>query len=130
MSVSNKGKVAITHWNIQETFLNLATLVRCKLETGRTHQIRVHFSNLGNHLVGDKVYSNQKAKKQFLIKKNQEMYNHLILFPRQALHANHLSFNHPKTNRRLSFDVQLPEDMQDLLSNLGKTIEKQELITT
>ena len=129
MSVSNNGKVATTHWNIQETFFNLATLVKCKLETGRTHQIRVHFSNLGNHLVGDKVYSNQKAKKQFLLKKNQEMYNHLKLFPRQALHANHLSFNHPKTNKRLSFDVQLPKDMQDLLCKLGKTIEKQELIT-
>jgi len=124
MSVSNEGKVAITHWNIQETFLNLATLVKCKLETGRTHQIRVHFSYLGNHLIGDKVYSNQRAKKQFLLKKNQEMYNNLILFPRQALHANHLSFNHPKTNERLSFEVQLPKDMQDLLTKLSKYIEK------
>ena len=124
MSVSKNGKVAITHWNTKDTFFNLATLVKCKLETGRTHQIRVHFSNLGNHLVGDKVYSNTKIEKKFLIKKNQEMYSLLKLFPRQALHANHLSFNHPKTNERLSFSVQLPKDMQDLLSKLGETIEK------
>ena len=120
MRVSSNGKVAITHWETQKTYFNLASLIKCKLETGRTHQIRVHFSNLGNHLVGDKVYSNPKTKKRFLLKTNQEMYNLLKLFPRQALHANHLSLDHPKTKKRLSFDVQIPDDIKNLICKLSK----------
>ena len=124
MSVSNNGKIAITHWEIEKTFLNMASLIKCKLETGRTHQIRVHFSNLGNHLIGDKLYSKPRSKKKFLNKNNQEIYASLKLFPRQALHAHSLSFDHPRNNKRLSFEVKPPIDIQNLLENLNNAIDK------
>ena len=124
MSVSKNGKIAITHWEIEKTFLNMASLVKCKLETGRTHQIRVHFSNLGNHLIGDKLYSKPRSKKKFLNKNNQEIYSSLNLFPRQALHAHSLSFDHPRNNKRLSFEVNPPIDIQNLLENLNNAIDK------
>ena len=124
MSVSNNGKIAITHWEIEKTFLNMASLIKCKLETGRTHQIRVHFSNLGNHLIGDKLYSKPRSKKKFLNKNNQEIYSSLKLFPRQALHAHSLSFDHPRNNKRLSFEVKPPNDIQNLLENLNRAIDK------
>ena len=124
MSVSNNGKIAITHWEIEKTFLNMASLIKCKLETGRTHQIRVHFSNLGNHLIGDKLYSKPRSKKRFLNKNNQEIYSSLKLFPRQALHAHSLSFDHPRNKKRLSFEVKPPIDIQNLLENLNNAIDK------
>ena len=124
MSVSNNGKIATTHWEIEKTFLNMASLIKCKLETGRTHQIRVHFSNLGNHLIGDKLYSKPRSKKKFLNKNNEEIYSSLKLFPRQALHAHSLSFDHPRNNKRLSFEVNPPIDIQNLLENLNNAIDK------
>ena len=124
MSVSNNGKIAITHWEIEKTFLNMVSLIKCKLETGRTHQIRVHFSNLGNHLIGDKLYSKPRSKKKFLNKNNQEIYSSLKLFPRQALHAHSLSFDHPRNKKRLSFEVKPPIDIQNLLENLNNAIDK------
>ena len=124
MCVSNNGKIAITHWEVEKTFLNMASLIKCKLETGRTHQIRVHFSNLGNNLIGDKLYSKPRSKKKFLNKNNQEIYALLKLFPRQALHAYSLSFEHPRNKKRLSFEVNPAIDMQNLLESLNKAIDK------
>ena len=124
MGVSNNGKIAITHWEIEKTFLNMASLIKCKLETGRTHQIRVHFSNLGNHLIGDKLYSKPKSKRKFLNKNNQEIYASLKSFPRQALHAHSLSFDHPRNKKRLSFEVNPPIDIRNLLENLNNAIDK------
>ena len=124
MGVSNNGKIAITHWEIEKTFLNMASLIKCKLETGRTHQIRVHFSNLGNHLIGDKLYSKPRSKRKFLNKNNQEIYASLKLFPRQALHAYSLSFDHPRNKKRLSFEVNPPIDIRNLLENLNNAIDK------
>ena len=124
MSVSNNGKIAITHWALEKTFLNIASLIKCKLETGRTHQIRVHFSNLGNHLIGDKLYSKPRSKRKFLNKNNQEIYDSLKSFPRQALHAHSLSFDHPRNKKRLSFEVNPPIDIQNLLENLNNAIDK------
>ena len=124
MGVSNNGKIAITHWEIEKVFLNMASLIKCKLETGRTHQIRVHFSNLGNHLIGDRLYSKPRSKKQFLNKNNQEIYEALKLFPRQALHAHSLSFEHPRNKKRLNFEVNPPNDIQNLLKNLTRAIDK------
>lgn len=105
-----RGKRAVTHWT-KVTNLKGAALVECRLETGRTHQVRVHMASIGHPLVGDPVYGRtRRAHKQLL----RDMKFH-----RQALHAAHLGFVHPITKDRLSFDSALPSDMQQLFSALG-----------
>ncbi|MDP9424097.1 MAG: RluA family pseudouridine synthase [Pseudomonadota bacterium] len=105
-----KGKRAVTHWKRLE-LLNDAALVECRLETGRTHQVRVHMASIGHPLVGDPVYGRGKSVHRKLL--NQ------LDFKRQALHAAHLGFIHPVTKGRLSFDSALPSDMQELFTALG-----------
>ena len=105
-----KGKRAVTHWKRLE-LLRDAALVECRLETGRTHQVRVHMASIGHPLVGDPVYGHGKST-------HRELLNQLD-FKRQALHAAHLGFIHPVTKGRLSFDSALPSDMQELFTALG-----------
>jgi 23S rRNA pseudouridine1911/1915/1917 synthase len=105
-----KGKRAVTHWKRLE-ILNDAAMVECSLETGRTHQVRVHMASIGHPLVGDPVYGRGKSGHRKLL--NQ------LDFKRQALHAAHLGFVHPVTKGRLSFDSALPSDMQELFTALG-----------
>jgi 23S rRNA pseudouridine1911/1915/1917 synthase len=105
-----KGKRAVTHWK-RLTVLNNAALVECRLETGRTHQVRVHMASIGHPLVGDPVYGRARKEHRQLLRD--------LGFERQALHAAHLGFIHPVTKRRLSFDSVLPSDMQELFSALG-----------
>jgi 23S rRNA pseudouridine1911/1915/1917 synthase len=105
-----KGKHAVTHWK-RLSVLNNAALVECRLETGRTHQIRVHLASIGHPLVGDPVYGRTRKEHRQLLKD--------LAFERQALHATRLGFIHPVTKRRLSFDSVLPSDMQELFSALG-----------
>ena len=105
-----KGKHAVTHWK-RLNVLNNAALVECRLETGRTHQIRVHLASIGHPLVGDPVYGRTRKEHRQLLKD--------LAFERQALHATRLGFIHPVTKRRLSFDSVLPSDMQELFSALG-----------
>ena len=100
----------MTHWKRLE-ILNGAALVECRLETGRTHQVRVHMASVGHPLVGDPVYSRGKSV-------HRDLLNQLD-FKRQALHAAHLGFIHPVTKGRLSFDSALPSDMQELFTALG-----------
>ena len=107
---AGKGKRAVTHWKRLE-LLNDAALVECRLETGRTHQVRVHMASIGHPLVGDPVYGRGKTAHRKLL--NQ------LDFKRQALHAVHLGFIHPVTKGRLSFDSALPSDMQELFTALG-----------
>ena len=107
---AGKGKRAVTHWKRLE-LLNDAALVECRLETGRTHQVRVHMASIGHPLVGDPVYGRGKSAHRKLL--NQ------LDFKRQALHAAHLGFIHPVTKGRLSFDSALPSDMQELFTALG-----------
>jgi 23S rRNA pseudouridine1911/1915/1917 synthase len=111
MAVTESGKEAITHVHIEERFPS-CTLVRCKLETGRTHQIRVHMSYLDHPLVGDTLYIKGVQK---CVPAMQEI---LIKFPRQALHAWKLALDHPTTGKRMEFDTPLPDDMDELLERI------------
>ena len=105
----NKGKHAVTHFKTEERFKSTA-LVSCTLETGRTHQVRVHMAHIGHPLIGDSVYSNRQNP--YRIGPNQSK------FERQALHAAVLGFIHPINGETMRFESRLPEDMQLLLSEL------------
>ena len=104
-----RGKRAVTHWRRLEA-LKQAALVECKLETGRTHQVRVHMASIGHSLLGDPVYGRGKSV-------HRQLLNQLD-FRRQALHAAGLGFVHPVTKARLSFESALPSDMQELFTAL------------
>lgn len=110
------GKVAITNYKTLEIFGRAASLVECKLETGRTHQIRVHMSSLGCNLIGDKVY--EKAKKTSIVFGSDELKKEVLTFPRQALHAKTLGFVHPVLGLYMQFSSELPDDMSMLLNRL------------
>ena len=113
--VKTGGKTAITHYQTVENYKNAAALIKCNLETGRTHQIRVHLSSIGCHLIGDDVYE-QPRKNSVLLP--TEIKNFVNSFPRQALHAFSLGFVHPKTGRELYFEADYPEDMKELIEKL------------
>lgn len=110
------GKHAITNYKTLKIFDSIGSLVECNLETGRTHQIRVHFSSIGCNLIGDQVYT--KAKKSSV--KFTNCYQKQIInnFPRQALHAKSLGFIHPRTKSKVSYHVDLPEDLMYLIKYL------------
>jgi 23S rRNA pseudouridine1911/1915/1917 synthase len=105
-----RGKRAVTHWQ-RLTPLRDAALVECRLETGRTHQVRVHMASISHPLLGDPVYGGTARVHRALLSE--------LGFARQALHAARLGFIHPVTKGRLSFDSALPSDMQQLFSRLG-----------
>ena len=111
----DEGKHAVTHYRVLERF-GYTTLVECRLETGRTHQIRVHMKHLGHPLLNDKEYGGDHILKGTTFTKyKQFVANCFELCPRQALHAKTLGFEHPRTHERLSFDSDLPPDMQGLI---------------
>jgi len=106
------GKHAVTRYKVIERF-SYVTLVQCKLETGRTHQIRAHFKHIGHPLFNDERYGgNRILKGTTFTKYKQFVENCFKILPRQALHAKTLGFTHPKTKKYMSFDSELPEDMQ------------------
>ncbi|MBN2164829.1 MAG: RluA family pseudouridine synthase [Marinilabiliaceae bacterium] len=106
------GKHAVTHYKTLENF-GYVTLVECRLETGRTHQIRVHMKHIGHPLFNDERYGgDQILKGTTFTKYKQFIQNCFSILPRQALHAKTLGFVHPKTNEFMSFDTELPEDMK------------------
>ena len=114
--VASGGKHAVTHYQVIESFKTFASQVKCNLETGRTHQIRVHLSKEGHGLIGDKLYGHPK---KLTIKGVEEETKDLIEnFPRQALHAQSLGFVHPHTGEKLFFETPMPEDMQKLFKAL------------
>jgi 23S rRNA pseudouridine1911/1915/1917 synthase len=110
------GKEAITHYRAIDRFKS-HTHVKAILETGRTHQIRVHLSHIGHPLIGDSMYG---GRVRFPKKASQELKDGLINFQRQALHSKKLTLTHPVTGKSMSWKADLPEDMQDLLSILRK----------
>lgn len=110
-----EGKPAITHYRVLER-LGYVTLVECRLETGRTHQIRVHMKHLGHTLFMDKEYGGDKILKGTTFTKyRQFVENGFKTCPRQALHAKTLGFEHPHTGEQLHFDSPLPADMEALV---------------
>ena len=116
----SQGKHAVTHYRVLERF-GVATLIECKLETGRTHQIRVHMKHIGHTLVGDAFYGGDKPMNVPNTQKLRQFVNNCLeIMQRQALHAKTLSFDHPKTGERMSFDSELPQDFTLLLQKLRK----------
>ncbi|MBR5130303.1 MAG: RluA family pseudouridine synthase [Alphaproteobacteria bacterium] len=107
--VKTGGKHATTHYERISVFgQGLASHIKCILETGRTHQIRVHMASLGHSLIGDQIYGIP----------NKNTPEEIKYFPRQALHAGLLGFTHPRTQERMTFETPIPEDMEQLLTLL------------
>lgn len=113
MAVNDKGKLAITHYQCEERYLGCAK-VSVKLETGRTHQIRVHMTHIGHALIGDPVYGRRLA----VLPRQVAHVPEIAAFNRQALHASKLTLIHPGTNEEMSFDAPLPQDMVNLCAAL------------
>ncbi len=111
----NLGKTAVTHYKVIEG-LGYISIVECRLETGRTHQIRVHFSYFKHPLFNDAEYGGDRILKGTTFTKYQQFVKNCFkMLPRQALHAKSLAFNHPVTGRRILFDSELPADMQAVI---------------
>lgn len=113
------GKEAVTHYRVEQRFRN-HTLVRCKLETGRTHQIRVHLSHIGYPLVGDPLYAGRSRLPKGIA---PEVMSVLKTFKRQALHAGYLELIHPATDEMVNWESDLPEDFVDLLEVLQEELD-------
>ena len=117
------GKHAITHYKVIERF-NYVTLVECVLETGRTHQIRVHMKYIGHTLFNDWEYGGDKILKGTIYTKYKQFVdNCFTICPRCALHAKTLGFIHPKTNKEILFESELPQDMQQVIEKWRKYVD-------
>jgi len=121
MAGASAGKHAITHYSTERSFGGGVTLIRCKLMTGRTHQIRVHMAHIGHPLVGDPVYLRRIPAASKAL--DADLRGALLAFPRQALHATSLGFKHPITGKILSFRSDPPEDFARLLGMLERNME-------
>jgi len=117
MAITKNGKEACTHYQVIEQLCG-CTLLQCSLETGRTHQIRVHMHSIGHPLVGDPIYSIKPRK---LV---QEAKRIVMSFPRQALHAQRLELIHPKTGQTVMWEAGLPDDIEKLLLTLRQYHDK------
>ncbi|HMT43334.1 MAG TPA: RluA family pseudouridine synthase [Chakrabartia sp.] len=106
----DRGKRAVTHWTLTESLKRDAALIECRLETGRTHQVRVHMASIGHPLIGDPVYGRSRHVHREICQR--------LDFRRQALHAAVLGFRHPVSGETLTFQSPIPSDIQQLLSAL------------
>lgn len=123
----NEGKPAITHYKVLEN-LGYISLIECKLETGRTHQIRVHMSHIRHPLFNDEEYGGDKILKGTTFTKYQQFIRNCFkILPRQALHAKSLAFDHPVTGKRLFFDSELPDDMKQVIEKWRTYISGREM---
>jgi 23S rRNA pseudouridine1911/1915/1917 synthase len=112
----NEGKFAITHYELLQSF-RYVSLVKCNLETGRTHQIRAHFKHIGHPLFNDAPYGGNKIVKGTVFSKYKQFIDNCFsIIPRQALHAKSLGFIHPRTNEFMQFDSELPADFTAVLT--------------
>ncbi|MDX1461548.1 MAG: RluA family pseudouridine synthase [Marinirhabdus sp.] len=115
-----KGKPAVTHYTVLER-LGYVTLVSCRLETGRTHQIRVHLKHIGHTLFNDERYGGEKILKGTSFSKYKQFVDNCFkILPRQALHARTLGFEHPVTGKFLKFEAPIPEDMEACIEKWRK----------
>jgi 23S rRNA pseudouridine1911/1915/1917 synthase len=109
------GKEATTHYKVVERF-NYVTLIECRLETGRTHQIRVHMQHIGHSLFNDDTYGGDRIVKGTIFTKyKQFVENCFAICPRHALHAQTLGFTHPRTRKRMIFNSEVPDDIEAVL---------------
>ena len=115
MAVTNNGKAATTHYRILNKYQHY-THLRVQLETGRTHQIRVHMSHIKHPIVGDPVYGNNKSIRKGVGSSLREV---IMNFKRQALHAYEIELTHPVTGKEMKFNTDLPEDLQTLIQALN-----------
>lgn len=121
MAVRKTGKAARTFYRVEKNFHDSCALVECKLESGRTHQIRVHMESLGHPLIGDSLYGPQKNGVRSALEKGgygEDAIRAVLAFPRQALHAGHIAFIHPGTGQPMAFSAPLPRDIGNLLKLL------------
>ena len=115
----NDGKFSKTIINLKKNY-GICSLIECELKTGRTHQVRLHLTSINSPIVGDKLYGKNKMNK---FAKDKNYFNQFMIlknFKRQALHAYHLGFIHPKTNKYIKFESELPEDIKNLQDFLLK----------
>jgi len=120
--VKGNGKDAATNFSVLENYKDCLSVVECRLESGRTHQIRVHMEHHGFPLIGDGLYGAQSTKTRSVLRKggyDDDVIDAVIAFPRQALHAAEISFFHPKTEEEMHFTSPLPDDFAALLGVLG-----------
>ncbi|KAB2833750.1 MAG: RluA family pseudouridine synthase [Caedimonadaceae bacterium] len=120
MALREKGKFALTHYKTLKIFDRVASLVECRLDTGRTHQIRVHLASKGHSLLGDPLYGKRPRALPALLK---DILDAQWPKKRQALHAKELSFIHPTTQEKLTFSTDLPQDIRNLLDVLNLSLE-------
>lgn len=123
-----EGKHAVTHYTRCEVFDQLA-LLDIHLETGRTHQIRVHMAHIGHPLFGDRVYGGDKVCYGHNAGKRKQLFRNLFeILPRQALHARTLGFIHPVSGEKMRFDSELPDDLQEVLDKLRRTFPSPQIL--
>ena len=126
MTDPEQGKYAVTHYQVMER-LGYVTLVRCVLETGRTHQIRVHMKYIGHTLSNDERYGGHEILKGTHFRKYRQFVNNCFaICPRQALHARTLGFKHPRTGEEMFFSSPLPDDMTRLVEKWRAYISNRE----
>ena len=119
LNKQENGKFSQTEIKLIKSFKN-SSLIECKLQTGRTHQIRLHLTSINSPLVGDQVYGKNKISKYGLDKQNFNKFLILKNFSRQALHATHLGFYHPTFKKNVEFNSDLPQDIKNLKNLLLK----------
>jgi 23S rRNA pseudouridine1911/1915/1917 synthase len=120
--VDHGGKFALTRYRTMRAWQTSLALLECRLATGRTHQIRVHFAHKGHPIVGDPLYLRRIPAAAKAI--NQPLRGQLLDFPRQALHAASLGFKHPRTGRPMNFEAALPADLQALLDDVEALLSR------
>lgn len=122
------GKEAITHYKVLERF-GYVTMVQCELETGRTHQIRVHMKHIGHPLFNDEVYGGDRIVKGTVFSKYKQFVdNCFAICPRHALHAKTIGFIHPRTRKEVVFNSEIPNDMQQLITKWRNYVQVKNII--
>ena len=121
-AITTKGRNAKTSWQILRQFPPFGSHVECRLETGRTHQIRVHLAHIGHGVIGDPLYGRAPRAAQMPDNCARNGLSQMRKFDRQALHAAYLGFSHPVTGEALSFETPLPADMASLLKLIEGTV--------